>query len=169
MANETTGSGTAMKKLRAVDLFCGAGGMSTGAVQSGFVRVVLAVNHSRVAIRSHQGNHPGTRHICAEMEHLDPADDRTLPDVDLVMAGKEIIVLNRDEAHLWRTMDLLGIADIGFRMLDVDELGSAMGLPASYYLHGSKAEQIKQIGNMVCVGVMRAICRAIGEAGGVAA
>lgn len=78
--------------------------------------------------------------------------------------ARTIVVLNQDEARLWRTMDLLGIADIGFRMLDVDELAAAMGLPAEYYLHGNKEEQIKQIGNMVCVGVMRAICRAIGQA-----
>ncbi len=78
--------------------------------------------------------------------------------------AKKIVVLNAAEARLWRTMDMLGIADIGFRMLEDDELAAAMGLPADYYLHGNKAERIKQIGNMVCVGVMRAICRAIGQA-----
>ena len=56
-----------MKKLRAADLFCGAGGTTTGAEASGFVDVVLAVNHWRTAVQTHRENHPATRHICARM------------------------------------------------------------------------------------------------------
>lgn len=63
--------------------------------------------------------------------------------------------------ELLRTMHTLGIADIGFRMLDVDELAAAQGFPAGYELAGSKADQIKQVGNAVCPGVMRALCHAI--------
>jgi len=77
------------RELIGADLFCGAGGMTTGAQQSGYVRVGLAVNHWRTAIFTHETNHPETRHICAEMEHVDPHGDKTLPDVDLVMAGVE--------------------------------------------------------------------------------
>lgn len=68
-----------MVSLRAVDLFCGAGGSTTGAIAAG-VDVVLAVNHWRTAITSHQQNHPGIRHICARIEHIDARNDRTLPD-----------------------------------------------------------------------------------------
>jgi DNA (cytosine-5)-methyltransferase 1 len=78
-----------MQKLRGVDLYCGAGGMTTGAHQSGRVRVELAVNHWRPAILTHSENHPQTRHICAEVQDVDPANDATLPDCDLVMAGVE--------------------------------------------------------------------------------
>lgn len=63
-----------------------------------------------------------------------------------------------------RAADLFCGADIGFRMLDVDELAAAQGFPAGYSLHGTKAEQIKQVGNAVCPGVMQALCRAITEA-----
>lgn len=66
--------------------------------------------------------------------------------------------------ELLRTMQELGVVDIGFRMLDVDELAAAQGFPTGYQLHGTKAEQIKQVGNAVCPGVMRAICEAITEA-----
>lgn len=76
-------------KFRGIDLYCGAGGMSTGAEQSGHVRIDLAVNHWRPAIMTHSANHPHTRHICAEMEHVDPENDPTLPAADLIMAGVE--------------------------------------------------------------------------------
>lgn len=75
-------------KLRAVDLFCGAGGSTTGAIEAG-LDVVLAVNHWRVAIASHQKNHPDVRHICARIEHIDARNDRTLPDFDVLMASPE--------------------------------------------------------------------------------
>ena len=75
--------------LDAVDLYCGAGGMTTGAHRSGHVRVVLAVNHWRPAIRTHQDNHPATRHICAEVQDVDPHADESLPDCHIVMAGVE--------------------------------------------------------------------------------
>lgn len=61
-------------KLKAVDLFCGAGGSTTGAEQSGCVQVKLAVNHWRTAVYSHQENHPDVRHICAEVESVNPIE-----------------------------------------------------------------------------------------------
>jgi len=66
---------------------------------------------------------------------------------------------------LVETMRELGIVDIGFRMLDVDELAAAQGFAKDYYLHGTKAEQVKQVGNSVHTAVARALVEAIGEAG----
>lgn len=91
-------------RYQAADLFCGAGGTTTGAHASGYVDVKLAVNHWRPAV------------------------------------------------------------DIGFRMLDVDELAAAQGFPRGYELFGTKAEQTKQVGNSVHTLVAKAICTAIGEA-----
>ena len=65
---------------------------------------------------------------------------------------------------LVETMKELGVVDIGFRMLDVDELARAQGFPENYYLHGTKAEQVRQVGNAVCPPVAEAICRTIGDA-----
>lgn len=76
------------KQLRAADLFCGAGGFSTGAMQAG-VDVVLAINHWRTAIYTHEANHPNTRHICARIEDVDPRNDRTLPELDMLLASPE--------------------------------------------------------------------------------
>ncbi len=76
------------RRLKAVDLFCGAGGTTTGARAAG-VDVVLALNHWRVAIASHQQNHPDVRHICARIEDVAVRHDRTLPEFDLLMASPE--------------------------------------------------------------------------------
>ena len=65
---------------------------------------------------------------------------------------------------LIETMKELGVVDIGFRMLDVDELARAQGFPEGYYLHGTRAEQVKQVGNAVCPPVARALCETITEA-----
>lgn len=60
--------------LKAADLFCGAGGTTEGAHRSGKAEVRLAVNHWRTAVQSHSANHPNTRHICAEIDMVDPRD-----------------------------------------------------------------------------------------------
>jgi DNA (cytosine-5)-methyltransferase 1 len=54
-----------------VDLFCGAGGVTTGAVQSGVCKVVAAVNHDPVAIRSHALNHPDCNHYEEDIRTLE--------------------------------------------------------------------------------------------------
>ncbi len=74
--------------MKAADLFCGAGGSTTGAVQAG-VDVVLAVNHWRTAVLSHGDNHPDTRHICARIDDVDPRNDKTIPNFDLLLASPE--------------------------------------------------------------------------------
>lgn len=75
--------------LRAADLFCGGGGFTTGAEASGRVKVELAINHWRTAIYTHQTNHPNTRHICARIDDIDPRNDKTIPDLDLLLASPE--------------------------------------------------------------------------------
>lgn len=54
------------------DLFCGAGGSSTGARLSG-VDVRLAVNHSDIAIATHSANHPATEHDRADLTATHPS------------------------------------------------------------------------------------------------
>lgn len=68
-----------MKTILAADLFCGAGGTSTGLIQAAEsigARVDLtAINHWDIAIETHAANHPGARHLC---ETLDAVNPRTL-------------------------------------------------------------------------------------------
>jgi DNA (cytosine-5)-methyltransferase 1 len=59
--------------------------------------------------------------------------------------------------RLFKTMNELKIRDIGFRMLEPHELAAAQGFPAGYSIHGSKADQVKQIGNSVHTLVAKAI------------
>lgn len=67
-----------MKVLRAADLFCGAGGATTGAVRAaaalGVQLEMLAVNHWQIAIDTHSLNHPSVRHLCESVERINPRD-----------------------------------------------------------------------------------------------
>lgn len=79
-----------MVALRAADLFCGAGGTTTGAELSGCVRVALAVNHWRTAVQTHSANHPDVRHICAEIDMVDPRDFVGMG-IDVLLASPECV------------------------------------------------------------------------------
>lgn len=54
--------------IRVADLFCGAGGETTGIMQAigeiGGHHDVAAVNHWNIAIETHKRNHPDTRSYC---------------------------------------------------------------------------------------------------------
>ena len=57
-----------------VDNFAGGGGASTG-IESALGRAVdLAINHDEQAIRMHEVNHPGTRHIRNNIWQIDPRE-----------------------------------------------------------------------------------------------
>ncbi len=75
--------------LIGADLFCGLGGFSEGAELSGHVRVDLAINHWRPAAYCFRANHPHARVICAKIDDVDPRNDRTLPDCDILLASPE--------------------------------------------------------------------------------
>lgn len=72
--------------IRFVDLFCGAGGSSTGLVEAGY-ELLLAVNHWDIAVRTHSENHPGAEHWC---EDIDRTDMRRLPRGAEVLWGSPI-------------------------------------------------------------------------------
>lgn len=71
--------------LTATDLFCGAGGSSSGLVAAGY-KVVIAANHWARAIESHQLNHPETDHAQADISQVDP---RYFPRTDVLWASPE--------------------------------------------------------------------------------
>ena len=63
-------------KLLYIDLFCGAGGTSTGVANARLygkkcAKVVACVNHDANAIKSHQANHPDTLHITEDIRTLE--------------------------------------------------------------------------------------------------
>lgn len=59
-----------------IDLFCGAGGTSTGIEQARFnkekiANVIACINHDATAIRSHLANHKGTIHFTEDIKNFD--------------------------------------------------------------------------------------------------
>jgi DNA (cytosine-5)-methyltransferase 1 len=69
--------------MKAIDLFAGAGGFSTGATMAG-VNVVWAANHWPAAVQVHANNHPDTIHLCQDLQQ---ADWSQVPAHDLLMAS----------------------------------------------------------------------------------
>ncbi|GBE67763.1 DNA cytosine methyltransferase [Mycobacterium sp. MFM001] len=70
--------------LTLTDLFCGAGGSSTGAIAIPDITVRTASNHWDKAIETHSLNHPDADHICADISQIDP---RYFPRTDLLWAS----------------------------------------------------------------------------------
>ncbi len=68
------------------DLFCGAGGSSTGAAAVPGVNIVIAANHWQLAIDVHNENHPDTKHAAADLHQEDP---RFFPRTDILWASPE--------------------------------------------------------------------------------
>jgi DNA (cytosine-5)-methyltransferase 1 len=68
------------------DLFCGAGGSSSGLATLPGVRVVMAANHWKLAIDSHQMNHPDTDHDSADISQVEPS---RFPTTDILWASPE--------------------------------------------------------------------------------
>lgn len=81
-----------MKRIVAADLFCGAGGTSTGLARAcdrlGVGLDLTAVNHWPIAVETHAANHPAARHLCNDLDEVNPrkAIGRRL---DLLMASPE--------------------------------------------------------------------------------
>lgn len=83
-----------MRKLSAADLFCGAGGFSTGLIQAarkagGFSLDLLAVNHWDTAVATHELNHPWARHKQADISSLDPNKMFPSGKLDMLIASPE--------------------------------------------------------------------------------
>ena len=80
-------------ELVVADLFCGAGGSSTGAERAvremGSKMELVCVNHWPIAIETHKKNHPSARHYVEDVATVDP--ERIVPEgrLDLLMASPE--------------------------------------------------------------------------------
>jgi DNA (cytosine-5)-methyltransferase 1 len=73
--------------LTATDLFCGAGGSSQGVVDAG-AEVVLALNHWKLAVETHNTNFPNTLHECTDISACDP---RRYPSTHILIASPECV------------------------------------------------------------------------------
>ena len=69
--------------MRAIDLFSGAGGFTTGATLAG-ADVVWAANHWDSAVACHAANHPGVEHVQQDLAEMDWTQ---CPAADLLLAS----------------------------------------------------------------------------------
>lgn len=69
--------------MKAIDLFAGAGGFSTGARMAG-CEVVWAANHWQAAVNAHAENHPNTIHACQDLHQANWIE---VPAHDLLLAS----------------------------------------------------------------------------------
>lgn len=121
-----------MRKLLYIDLFCGAGGTSTG-VESATIggqkcaRVIACVNHDKNAIASHLANHPEAKHYTEDIRTLDlttliehTAQERAKnPDSVLVLwASLECTNFSRAKGGQPRDADSRTLAEHLFRYID---------------------------------------------------
>jgi DNA (cytosine-5)-methyltransferase 1 len=81
------------KTIYAADLFAGAGGTSTGLLQAaeqrGFRVELTAVNHWETAVETHSRNHPGSNHLCADLDSLNPRKAVPGGHLDILWASPE--------------------------------------------------------------------------------
>ena len=75
------------------DLFCGAGGSSTGAQKAiadiGGEMELVAINHWNTAVATHAANHPTARHLVEDVSLVDPEVVVEEGRLDLLMASPE--------------------------------------------------------------------------------
>ena len=121
-----------MKELLYIDLFCGAGGTSTGVERARLngkkcARVIACVNHDPNAIKSHAANHPKTKHFTEDIRTLDmqPLQEITdkerakNPDAKVVLwASLECTNFSKAKGGQPRDADSRTLAEHLFRYID---------------------------------------------------
>jgi DNA (cytosine-5)-methyltransferase 1 len=81
------------KKIVIVDLFCGAGGTSTGAISAceelELRHTLTAINHWPVAVDTHTLNHPDAVHFCQSIDTINPRNLFRPGEVFIMFASPE--------------------------------------------------------------------------------
>ena len=110
-----------------IDLFCGAGGTTTGADASGVCKVIAAINHDPLAIASHAANHADVLHMTEDilMADISPIIEavarwkRRYPSAKLILwASLECTNFSNAKGGLPRDADSRALALGMFRYLD---------------------------------------------------
>ena len=83
-----------MIALSFADLYCGAGGATTGVVKAAKrlgrdIKFGVAINHWPVAVETHSSNHPNVKHLCESIEAVDPCAAVPKGHLDLLWASPE--------------------------------------------------------------------------------
>lgn len=79
--------------IKIADLFCGAGGTSSGAVDAikilGRKAELTAINHWPTAIATHTENHPDARHLTTSIDNVNPRTLYSEGELDVLWASPE--------------------------------------------------------------------------------
>lgn len=119
-------------KLLYIDLFCGAGGTSTGVEKATFhgdkcAKVIACVNHDANAIASHAANHPDALHFTEDIRTLElspliehtSAMQKKYPDAYLVLwASLECTNFSKAKGGMPRDADSRTLAEHLFRYIE---------------------------------------------------
>lgn len=105
-----------------IDLFCGAGGTTTGAEASGVAKVIAAINHDPLAISSHAANHRNVLHMTEDILVAD-----TQPIRDAVERWKRIYP--KAKVILWASLECTNFSNAkGGLPRDADSRSLAQGM-----------------------------------------
>lgn len=77
------------KRFTVLDLFCGAGGLSTGFIAEDF-DVVLGIDNNKKAISTFSKNHPKSKVICGDMREISGKEilkETRLKTIDVIVGG----------------------------------------------------------------------------------
>jgi DNA (cytosine-5)-methyltransferase 1 len=121
-----------MRKVYFIDLFCGAGGVTTGIHRARykgkeFAKVIACFNHDPMAIASHESNHPETVHFLENILTADLTDVREIVErlrrqdpycLIFIWASLECTNFSKAKGGLPRDGDSRTLADGLFRYLD---------------------------------------------------
>lgn len=76
-----------------IDMFCGAGGTSTGAINAtgklGKRIELYVINHWTVAIETHSRNYPWAEHLCQNIDNISPRGIFKNRRIKLLLASPE--------------------------------------------------------------------------------
>lgn len=126
--------------FEAIDLFCGAGGITNGLKDAlhelGYSEeeiALVAINHWNIAIATHSANHPNARHLHSKIENIDPREIVPSGHLDILVAGPQCTYYSRarggqpvtDQQRIspWGIIDWLEKLDVdNFLIENVPEL-----------------------------------------------
>lgn len=87
------------RPLIIADLFCGAGGTITGAkdvLREMLLEArIVAINHWKTAVATHERNHPDARHYCQDIATVDPREAIPEGYLDLLLASPSCVFHSR--------------------------------------------------------------------------
>lgn len=93
-----------------VDLFAGGGGASTG-IEAALGRYVdVAINHDPVALAVHRANHPGTRHLDADIWEVKPREATGGAPVELLWASPDCTHFSLAKGDVPRSQNIRSLA-----------------------------------------------------------